>query len=78
MVSRVAPVTSPQVLSSCCSLGTWSCRREPSHSPAPPGTARPPAQSWLPVLRRPQVSGSLWAEMIEESQDHEAYTLKSA
>lgn len=72
MVSRVGPVTSSKVLSSCCSLGTWSCRGEPSHSQVPSRTAWPLAQSWLPLLRRPHVSGSYWAKMTQGSQDHEA------
>jgi hypothetical protein len=36
MVYRVVSVTSPKVLSNCCSLGNWSCREESGHCRAPP------------------------------------------
>lgn len=52
------PLTSLKVLSSCCSLGTWSCRRAQSPpSRCPHRVAQ--AHSRLPVLKRPQLEGAV-------------------
>lgn len=51
--SKVGQVTFPRVLSSCCSLGTWSCRGEPSHCQAPTHAARPPVMAMAPAGSQP-------------------------
>lgn len=54
--SRVGQVTFPRVLSSCCSLGTWSCRGEPGHCQVPTHVARPPVMAVAPAGAQPPLS----------------------